>query len=249
MNDLLIVTGLSYAYGDRPALSEVSFSVRRGEVFGLLGPNGAGKTTAIACLCGLLRPQSGELQLDGQPFRPRERGCDRARLGYVPQDLAVYDDLSARENLTLFARLLGCEDVGRAVQSGLALSGLQPRADERVSSFSGGMKRRLNIAASLLHEPELVLLDEPTVGVDPQSRHHIFESIESLATGGRSMLYTSHAMDEVERLCDRVAILDHGRLLAIGTPDELAAQAGTPGADHERSFLQLTGRSLRDESA
>ena len=249
MDELLSVAGLSYAYGERPALQDVSFALRRGEVFGLLGPNGAGKTTAIACLCGLLRPRAGELRLDGRPFRPREEAADRARFGYVPQDLAVYDDLSARENLELFARLLGCPDVARAVQSGLELSGLAPRADERVETFSGGMKRRLNIAASLLHEPELVLLDEPTVGVDPQSRHHIFESIESLATGGRSMLYTSHAMDEVERLCDRVAILDHGKLLACGTPAELAERAGVPGADLERTFLQLTGHSLRDESA
>jgi ABC-2 type transport system ATP-binding protein len=218
MDELLTVTGLSYAYGERLALHEVSFSVRRGEVFGLLGPNGAGKTTAIACLCGLLRPHAGQMRLDGAEFRPRERGCDRARFGYVPQELAVYDDLTARENLALFARLAGCADPEAAVRAGLELSGLAPRADERVEAFSGGMKRRLNIAASLLHEPELVLLDEPTVGVDPQSRHHIFESIESLAGGGRSMLYTRHAMDEVERLCDRVAILDHGRLLASGTP-------------------------------
>ena len=249
MEELLTVSGLSYAYGERVALQDVSFSLRRGEVFGLLGPNGAGKTTAIACLCGLLRPHAGELLLDGRPYRPREETADRARFGYVPQDLALYDDLSARENLALFARLLGCADAGLAVESGLALSGLLPRADERVATFSGGMKRRLNIAVSLLHEPELVLLDEPTVGVDPQSRHHIFESIESLATGGRSMLYTSHAMDEVERLCDRVAILDHGRLLAIGTPEELATQAGATGADLERTFLALTGHTLRDEQA
>ena len=221
--------------------------MRRGEVFGLLGPNGAGKTTAIACLCGLLRPQSGELRFDGQPYRPRERACDRARFGYVPQELAVYDDLSARENLELFARLLGCR--GRRSRGAVGPLAVGPRAARRRARREalGGMKRRLNIAASLLHEPELVLLDEPTVGVDPQSRHHIFESIESLATGGRSMLYTSHAMDEVERRCDRVAILDHGKLLAIGTPQELAAQAGTPGADLERSFLQLTGRNLRDD--
>jgi ABC-2 type transport system ATP-binding protein len=246
MEELLSIASLSYAYDGHVAVDDVSFAVRRGEVFGLLGPNGAGKTTAISCLCGLLAPRSGALSFEGRPFAPRERAADRARLGYVPQDLAVYDELSARENLDFFARIQGATDVGRAVAQGLALAGLDERADERVKRFSGGMKRRLNVAVALLHDPQLVLLDEPTVGVDPQSRHHIFETIERVASEGRSMLYTSHSMDEVERLCDRVAILDHGKLVALGTAEELAERAGAPGADLERTFLQLTGHSLRD---
>jgi ABC-2 type transport system ATP-binding protein len=246
MEELLGVTSLSYSYDGQLAVDDVSFAVRRGEVFGLLGPNGAGKTTALSCLCGLLAPRSGGLAFEGRPFAPRERAADRARLGYVPQDLAVYDDMSARENLDFFARIQGAADRARAVEAGLALSGLAARADERVKRFSGGMKRRLNVAVAMLHDPQLVLLDEPTVGVDPQSRHHIFETIERVASEGRSMLYTSHSMDEVERLCDRIAILDHGRLVALGTSEELAERVGVPGADLERTFLELTGHSLRD---
>ncbi|MHC5212579.1 MAG: ABC transporter ATP-binding protein [Planctomycetota bacterium] len=249
MEDLLDVSSLSYSYGDQLAVDDVSLSVRKGEVFGLLGPNGAGKTTAISCLCGLLAPRAGTLAFEGRPFAPRERPGDRARLGYVPQDLAVYDDMSARENLEFFARIQGAADVGRAVEQGLSLAGLDGRADERVKRFSGGMKRRLNVAVAMLHDPQLVLLDEPTVGVDPQSRHHIFETIERVASEGRSMLYTSHSMDEVERLCDRVAILDQGKLVALGTAEDLARQAGVEGADLERTFLELTGHSLRDGAA
>ncbi len=243
---LLTLSGLGYAYDGRPALSDVGFEVRKGEVLGLLGPNGAGKTTAIGCIAGLLAPAAGSLSFDGRPFDPRRNAADRGLLGYVPQELAVYDELSARENLSFFAELCGVDDVDGAVQRGLALSGLSPRADERVKKFSGGMKRRLNIAVATLHEPRLLLLDEPTVGVDPQSRHHIFEFIEALAGSGRSLLYTSHAMDEVERLCDRIVLMDGGRVLAHGTREELAALSGAPDADLEATFLALTGRGLRD---
>ncbi len=245
---LLAVDGLTYAYGARLAVDHIAFDVRRGEVFGLLGPNGAGKTTAIACLSGLQRPAGGTLTFDGAPFDPVERPADRARLGLVPQSLAVYDDLTALENLVFFAEMLGVEDPREAAVAGLALAGLQERSRERVRTFSGGMKRRLNLAAGLVHRPELTLLDEPTVGVDPQSRHHIFEALETLKAKGHSMLYTSHSMDEVERLCDRVAIMDTGRLLDTGTPAELAERAGLPGADLEATFLELTGHRLRDEA-
>jgi ABC-2 type transport system ATP-binding protein len=260
---LLTVSGLRYAWGERLAVNDISFELRAGEVFGLLGPNGAGKTTAISCLCGLLRPAAGALQLHGRPFHPNAEPADRARLGYVPQELALYEALTARENLRLFARLQGVGATGggpdgrggggadggvdAAVDRGLALAGLEPRADERVSTFSGGMKRRLNLAIGLVHGPELALLDEPTVGVDPQSRHHIAGAIETWKAAGRSMLYTSHSMDEVQRLCDRLAIMDQGRIVATGTAAELAAAAGAPGADLETTFLRLTGRSLRDD--
>ena len=246
MDTLLQVEELVYRYGERVAVDRVSFEVRRGEVLGLLGPNGAGKTTVIACLAGLLTPAGGRLLFGGQPFAPRRRPQDRAHLGLVPQELALYDGLTARENLDLFARLQGARDPAAAVAQGLLLAALDGRADDRVSTFSGGMKRRLNLAVALLHAPELTLLDEPTVGVDPQSRHHLFETLQGLRAAGHSMLYTSHSMDEVQRLCDRVAIMDRGKLVACGTAAELAVQAGAPGADLERTFLELTGRSLRD---
>ncbi len=246
MDTLLSVEDLSYRYGERVAVDRVSLQVGRGEVLGLLGPNGAGKTTVISCIAGLLTPASGTLTFAGQPFTPRRRPADRAHLGLVPQDLALYDGLTARENLLLFARLQGAADPAAAVAQGLQLSALDGRADDRVSTFSGGMKRRLNLAIALLHAPELTLLDEPTVGVDPQSRHHLFATLQGLRAAGHSMLYTSHSMDEVQRLCDRVAIMDRGRLVACGTAAELAEKAGTPGADLERTFLELTGRSLRD---
>jgi ABC-2 type transport system ATP-binding protein len=246
---LLTVSGLRYAYGERVAVDGISFELRQGEVFGLLGPNGAGKTTAISCLCGLLRPAAGMLSLRGAPFAPQERAADRARLGYVPQEIALYDGLTARENLRLFARLQGARDPAAAAEAGLALAGLEARGGDRVETFSGGMKRRLNLAAGFLHEPDLALLDEPTVGVDPQSRAHLFAAIEKLKAAGRALLYTSHSMDEVQRLCDRIAIMDSGRIVACGTAAELAAVAGTPGADLEATFLKLTGRSLRDETA
>jgi ABC-2 type transport system ATP-binding protein len=249
MDTLLSVEGLTYRYGERLAVDAVSLEVRRGEALGLLGPNGAGKTTLLSCVAGLLTPAGGRMQFAGQPFEPRRRREHRARLGLVPQELAVYDDLTARENLDFFAHLLGAADVRAAVDEGLRLSGLDGRADDRVKTYSGGMKRRLNLAVALLHRPELTLLDEPTVGVDPQSRHHLFETLEALRRAGHSMLYTSHSMDEVQRLCDRVVLLDHGQLLAVGTPAELASQAGVPGADLERSFLELTGRRLRDAEA
>ncbi len=249
MDALLSVEGLSYRYGDRVAVDTVDFTVARGEVFGLLGPNGAGKTTAISCLCGILKPAAGTLRLHGKPFDPRASGRDRALLGVVPQELALYDGLTGRENLVLIAKLYGVADAHAATDRGLALAGLQSRADERVKNYSGGMKRRLNLAAALLHEPELALLDEPMVGVDPQSRHHIFETLEGLKQSGRAMIYTSHSMDEVERLCDRVAILDRGQLVGVGTAAELAAQAGAPDGDLEATFLKLTGHSLRDGSS
>jgi len=246
MDTLLSVEDLTYRYGERVAVDRVSLEVNCGEVFGLLGPNGAGKTTFISCLAGLLTPASGSLWFDGAAFTPRTRPEQRARLGLVPQETAVYDELTARENLDFFARLLGAADVDAAVGAGLQLAGLDGRADERVETYSGGMKRRLNLAVALLHRPALTLLDEPTVGVDPQSRHHLFSNIEELRRQGHAMVYTSHSMDEVQRLCDRVAILDRGRLVGCGTPDELAVRAGVPGADLERTFLELTGRSLRD---
>ncbi|MBK8099458.1 MAG: ABC transporter ATP-binding protein [Planctomycetes bacterium] len=247
---MLAIADVRYAYGDRVAVQRASLACRRGEILGLLGPNGAGKTTLLSCIAGLLTGFSGTLTFAGEPFRPAEDPRARAWLGLVPQELAVYEELSARENLTFFARMQGVApaDVPVAVRRGLELAGLVDRADDRVSSYSGGMKRRLNLAIGDLHRPELLLLDEPTVGVDPQSRNHLFDSLRALRDQGRTLIYTSHYMEEVQKLCDRVAVLCDGNVLAIGTAAELAQQAGTPGADLEQVFLALTGRSLRDQA-
>jgi ABC-2 type transport system ATP-binding protein len=245
---LLEVLGLRYAYGDRQAVRDVSFEIREGEIFGLLGPNGAGKTTTISCAAGLLGNWQGEIRVRGQPFRPARSLADRRRLGVVPQELAIYEGLTGRENLKFFGRISGLSGarLDEAVTKALELAGLVDRADDRVDGYSGGMKRRLNLAAGDLHEPEMLALDEPTVGVDPQSRNHIFEALERLRRSGRTILYTTHYMEEAERLCDRVAIMNEGALVAIGTPAELAQRAGDETANLERVFLQLTGRSLRD---
>lgn len=245
---LLEVADLAYSFGERRAVDGLGFSIRRGECFGLLGPNGAGKTTTISCLAGLRRPERGSLTFRGAPFRPAAEASHRARLGVVPQDLAVYDALTARENLAFFARAQGVPRAGvaAAVDRALELAGLADRARDRVHTFSGGMKRRLNLAAGDLAAPELLVLDEPTAGVDPQSRNHIFDALERLQAEGRTLLYTTHYMEEAERLCDRVAIVDGGRIAACGTAAELADRAGVPGANLEQVFLRLTGKRLRD---
>jgi ABC-2 type transport system ATP-binding protein len=246
---LLQVDQLRYSYGKRQAVNGVSFSVNPGEIFGLLGPNGAGKSTTLSCIAGLLKDWTGELTFQGRPFRPAVVDDDRRRLGIVPQELAIYENLDAAENLELFGGLVGLRGVAlkESIGNQLALAGLEDRKRDLVKTYSGGMKRRLNLACGLLHNPPLVLLDEPTVGVDPQSRNHLFESLQRLRESGTSLLYTTHYMEEAERLCDRVAIMNEGQLIAIGTPSGLGEQVGVPGADLETIFLKLTGRSLRDE--
>jgi ABC-2 type transport system ATP-binding protein len=245
---LFEVERLSYSYGHRQAVREASFDIREGEIFGFLGPNGAGKTTTISCMSGLLADWQGEMRFADQPFLPAKRLRDRQQLGVVPQELALYDELTGRENLEFFAGLSGMTGGRRdeSVRKALELAGLTERADDRVKQYSGGMKRRLNLAAGDLHQPALLLLDEPTVGVDPQSRNHIFDALFDLRKSGRTLLYTTHYMEEAQRLCDRVAIMHDGALVAVGTPAELAERAGIPGANLENVFLELTGRSLRD---
>ena len=226
----IVVEKLCKRFGDVVAVDSVGFEIGQGEMFGLLGPNGAGKTTTIGILCGLVRPDSGTVCLDGKtdPTRPDVR----ASLGVVPQNLALYDELTAQGNLEFFGRINGL--AGRRlwdrVAACLDLAGLTQRRKDRVATFSGGMKRRLNLVCSLLHEPAILLLDEPTVGVDPQSRNLIFDTIEKLRSDGRTILYTTHYMEEAQRLCDRVAILDHGKMLVMDTVANLIAQHG--GASH-----------------
>ncbi len=222
MTLLLNVRGLTKNYGERRAVDGVSFQVQAGQTVGLIGPNGAGKSTTVSMICGLLRLDAGGVELDGVAIGPGPSAVKRM-IGYVPQDLALYEDLSARENLRLFAALYGitgkamtqrCDDV-------LALVSLGERARDKPSTFSGGMKRRLNIAAALMHDPQLLILDEPTVGVDPQSRNAIFDTLEKLKSMGRSLIYTSHYMEEVERLADHIVIIDHGKVLADESPEAL----------------------------
>lgn len=204
------------------AVKDATFEVARGERFGLLGPNGAGKTTTIAMITGTLDPDAGKATIDGEVVSTTAANAKR-KIGYVPQELALYDDINARDNLRFFGALysLPPEDLSRSIDRSLSIAGLADRAKEPVKLFSGGMKRRLNIAIALLHDPELLVFDEPTVGVDPQSRNAIFETLLALASEGKTLIYTTHYMEEVEKLCQRVAVMDHGEMVAMGTMAEL----------------------------
>ncbi len=226
-NAVLEVAGLVRRFGDLTAVDGVSFHIAPGETYGLLGPNGAGKTTTISMVAGLLAPDAGEVRVAGQRMGPREVAPKR-RLGLVPQDLAIYPELSARENLLFFGRLHGLRgaELRQRTAEVLELIGLADRAKDPTKEFSGGMKRRLNIGIGLLHRPELLILDEPTVGVDPQSRNAILESVEALSVEGMAVLYTTHYMEEAERLCDRIGIIDAGRIQAEGSREELIRIVG-----------------------
>lgn len=217
----LEVIDLTKTYGDIEAVRGVSFSIEAGEVFGLLGPNGAGKTTTINIVATLLAPDGGRVALDGTELSSSLEF--RRKLGYVPQDVSLAEKLTGRENLMLIGRLYDLRGgtLKRRVAELLEAVGLVDRASDLVKTFSGGMKRRLNIAGALLHDPVLLLMDEPTVGVDPQGRAYIFEMVERLASEGRAILFTTHYMEEAQQLCHRTAIIDHGKILAMGTLAEL----------------------------
>jgi ABC-2 type transport system ATP-binding protein len=220
---VLQVTNLHKSYGDIRAVDGISFAIDAGEIFGLLGPNGAGKSTTINVIAALLEPDEGQVVIDGTPRS--HAAAYKRRIGYIPQELSLVEQLTARENLMLLGRLydLSGADLRRRVAEALDMVGLPDRADDLIKTYSGGMKRRLNIAAALMHQPALILMDEPTIGVDPQARAYIFDVIERLAGEGRAILYTTHYMEEAQRLCRRTAIIDHGRILACGTLAELVA--------------------------
>src|SRR6266511_1986811 len=231
---VLVCRDLRRRYGQRLAVDGVGFRVDPGETYGLLGPNGAGKTTTISMICGLLRRDGGEVTVAGASL-DRDPGAVKAAIGYVPQDIALYPDLSGGENLRFWGRMQGLSgrELAARVDAVLEVVGLADRARDKVADYSGGMQRRLNIGAGLLHRPRLLVLDEPTVGVDPQSRNAILENVEVLRGEGAAVLYTTHYMEEAERLCDRVGIIDQGRLIAEGTRRELVAQIG------ERDRIEL----------
>jgi ABC-2 type transport system ATP-binding protein len=233
---VLVVEGLARSFGDLVAVDDVSFTIADGETYGLLGPNGAGKTTTISMVVGLLGPDRGTVHVAGLEMTPTAREPRRI-VGYVPQELALYPDLTARENLQFFARLHRVDDRAARIDEVLEVTGLRDRADDRTDEFSGGMKRRLNIGIGLLHRPRLLVLDEPTVGVDPQSRDAILDAVEHLGEGGVGVLYTTHYMEEAERLCDRVGIIDHGRLVGEGTRRELTSLVG----QHDVVRLSVSG--------
>ena len=225
--DVLDVRGLNKRYGELAAVDGVSFHIRAGETYGLLGPNGAGKTTIISMVAGLIPADGGTVRVAGQAMAPARTEAKRV-IGLVPQELAIYPDLTARENLKFFGRLHGLtgKELTRRTTEVLELIGLADRAGDQTKKYSGGMKRRLNIGIGLLHRPTLLILDEPTVGVDPQSRNAILESVERLSAEGMAVLYTTHYMEEAERLCHRIAIIDEGRIQAEGTRDELITLTG-----------------------
>ncbi|MFJ9555992.1 ATP-binding cassette domain-containing protein [Nocardiopsis sp. NPDC101807] len=224
---ILEVRGVSKRYGKNQAVDDVSFFIEEGETYGLLGPNGAGKSTTIGMITGIVQRDSGSITVDGIEHSATNRKS-KSLIGFVPQELALYHDLSARDNLRFFARLYGLSktEARAKTEEVLETVGLSDRAGEAVSQFSGGMARRLNIGLGLLNSPRLLILDEPTVGVDPQSRNSILESVHTLTRGGVSVLYTTHYMEEAERLCDRVGIIEAGKIRAEGTQRELVSQVG-----------------------
>jgi ABC-2 type transport system ATP-binding protein len=274
---MLHATDLWKSYGDKAAVAGVTLSACPGEIVGLLGPNGAGKSTTVAMICGITRPDRGSVTIGGEPMGDDASGVKR-RIGLVPQDIALHEDLPATANLRLFGALYGVAGplLEERARAALELVGLTDHAGSKPSTFSGGMKRRLNIACALVHDPDVLILDEPTVGIDPQSRNAIFDNLEHLRSKGKALVYTTHYMEEVERLCDRIVIVDHGKVIASDTKaglhrmlpatatrrmevegivdDEvlalLAAKGlavrSSTGASLEDVFLHLTGRQLRD---
>lgn len=218
---MLILKNLRKKFGDLVAVDGLSFEIKKGEVFGLLGPNGAGKTTTVNMAVGILKPESGVVTLQGlgSPLNT----AVRRKIGVAPQSLALYDELTGKENLAFYGQIQGLrgKQLEKQIEWALEFVSLTDRATHRVTTYSGGMKRRLNLAAALIHDPPLLLLDEPTAGVDPQSRNAIYENIKQLRTGGKTIVYTTHYMEEAQRLCDRVGIMDHGKLLALDTVSNL----------------------------
>jgi len=246
--EFLVAKDLHKSFNEHKAVNGVSFTIHKGEIFGLLGPNGAGKTTTIRMASTVLEPDQGDVTVGGYSIRHNSEEV-RNLIGVCPQELALYVDLSALDNMVFFGRMAGLSSAEARSQAmaHLELMGLTERAKGKIDKFSGGMKRRVNLAVSLMGLPELLFLDEPTVGIDPQSRNNIYETIEGLRKQGMTILYTTHYMEEADRLCERVAIMDGGEIIAMDTPRKLKSEIGPPDqVTLEDVFLKLTGRSLRD---
>lgn len=251
MSDIVLnLEGLTKKYDNKPVVDHISLQIKKGEIFGLLGPNGAGKSTTMNMVCSLVKPTSGKIEMFGYDVKT-DMNKVKMKLGYIPQELAIHGNLKAWENVELFTSLYGVkgEKLKNAVTDSLEFVGLEDRRNGFAKKFSGGMKRRLNIACAIGHKPELLIFDEPTVGIDPQSRNFILEQIKNLHKQGATVIYTSHYMEEIEAICTRIAIMDNGNIIAIGTKEELVEMVTSDKNSDmtlEEVFLTLTGKKLRD---
>lgn len=249
-NKIVVLDGLTKKYDNKTVVDHVSLDIEEGEIFGLLGPNGAGKSTMMNMVCSIKKPTMGNIQLFGSDTK-KDMNKVKAKVGYIPQELAIHGNLKAWENVELFTSLYGLKgnELKQAVEESLRFVGLEDKREGFAKNFSGGMKRRLNIACAIGHKPELLIFDEPTVGIDPQSRNFILEKIKETNKAGATVIYTSHYMEEIEAICTRVAIMDNGKIIAIGTKEELVKMVSDQPCDSmslEEVFLTLTGKKLRD---
>lgn len=250
MEDIILsTTELTKKYDNKVVVDGLNLEIKKGEIFGLLGPNGAGKSTTMNMICSIVRPTAGEVNLLGKnPWKQKKEVIHK--IGYIPQELAIHGKLRAWENVELFTSLYGIKGnkLKQTVEESLEYVGLLEKRNEFAGKFSGGMKRRLNIACAIGHQPELLIFDEPTVGIDPQSRNFILEKIKDSNRNGATVIYTSHYMEEVEAICTRIAIMDNGKIIACGTSEELKKLVREDGDDItlEEVFLTLTGKRLRD---
>lgn len=250
MNTVVKLDGLIKKYDNKPVVDGLTLDIKEGEIFGLLGPNGAGKSTTMNMICSLLKPTAGNIELFGMDIKKDAKKI-KPLIGYIPQDLAIYGNLKAWENVELFTSLYDVKgaELKKAIDDSLEFVELTDRRNSYAKTFSGGMKRRLNIACALGHKPKLLIFDEPTVGIDPQSRNFILEKIKKANSDGTTVIYTSHYMEEVEAVCTRVAIMDNGKIVAIGTKEELknmVRKSPDEAISLEQVFLTLTGKTLRD---
>jgi len=249
METILKLTDLTKKYGNKVVVDNLNIEIQKGEIFGLLGPNGAGKSTTMNMICNIVRPTIGTVEFMGKDFRKNKKELSK-HLGYIPQDLAIHGRLKAWENVELFTSLYGItgKELKERIDESLEYVGLLDRRNDYAKTFSGGMKRRLNIACAIGHHPDLLIFDEPTVGIDPQSRNFILERIKKSNKNGATVIYTSHYMEEVEAICTRIAIMDNGKIIATGTSEELKKLVveDTSSITLEEVFLTLTGKKLRD---
>ncbi|MCQ2082392.1 MAG: ABC transporter ATP-binding protein [Lachnospiraceae bacterium] len=250
MKTVVKMDGLIKKYDNKPVVDNLTLEIQEGEIFGLLGPNGAGKSTTMNMICSLLKPTAGNIELFGMDIK-KDVNKIKPLIGYIPQDLAIYGNLKAWENVELFTSLyhIKGKELKIAIDEALDFVELTDRRNSYAKTFSGGMKRRLNIACALGHKPKLLIFDEPTVGIDPQSRNFILEKIKEANNDGTTVIYTSHYMEEIEAICTRIAIMDNGKIVAIGTKDELknmVRRTADEDISLEQVFLTLTGKSLRD---